>query len=107
MPLRHGLQTAQRYSSLYRPGSPEDTFPYYNPRAQWKELRSVKTPIAVIIGARDEYLDRPVKICMDSFASHAKRAKSFCGVILKGANHGFIKKEDELTRVLVNWMRGL
>ena len=58
VPRAWGFWSARRYLSLYRPGEAEDVFPYYRPNARWAALRGVRAPVAVIVGSRDEYLDR-------------------------------------------------
>lgn len=105
MPLKYGLYTARRYWSLYHPGEAEDVFPYYNFRAGWKELKSVKVPLAVIIGSRDEHLDRPAGDLIRIFSEKAKSAENFSGIVIKNANHGFLKKEKQLSRTIVNWIK--
>lgn len=99
------LFSARRYLSLHAPGTAEDVFPYYNPRAQWKELKSVHTPIAVIIGSRDEYLSMPTKKFIEIFHANAKNAKSFSGIIIKGAGHSFRGKEKELAGKIMDWVK--
>lgn len=99
------LFTARRYLSLHTPGTAEDVFPYYNHNATWKELKSIQVPIATIIGGGDEYLDRSPKSFIETFKKNAKRTKSFSGIIIKGANHGFYGKEKELAQTIINWVR--
>lgn len=105
LPQRYGIQSARRYVSLFQPGTAEDVFPYYNPRARWKELRSIRIPLAVIFGSREQHIDRTAKQLIEVFRKNAKSAESFSGIIIKGANHGFRKKEKELTREIIRWMR--
>ena len=105
VPGAWGFWSARRYISLYRPGQDEDVFPYYRPGARWTALRSVPLPIAAIIGSRDEYLDRPPREVIDAFRRNAVRARSFSGVVLRGARHGFQKRERELAEVIVRWVR--
>lgn len=105
MPQEFGIYTGARYLSLYNPGSREDVFPYYNPRARWKELKRVRTPLAVIFGLRDEYLDRPAKNLIEVFKRNAKSTRSFSGIIVKGAGHGFHRKEKDLARAIMDWIR--
>lgn len=104
---RGSLYTAQRAKSLFTQESNEDMFPYYNRRAPWKELRSVQIPLAVLIGARDEYLDRPAESLTEIFRKNAIRAKSFNGIIIKGAGHSFTGKEKELSKAVVGWIQNL
>ena len=99
------IMSAKRYLSLYSAGSPEDVFPYSDPKARWKELRSVKIPLLVVIGEKDQYLDRKAKDLTDTFAKNAISAKSFAGIVIKNADHGFYKKEKELAKTIVDWIK--
>jgi len=107
VPPAWGFWSARRYISLYRPGEAEDVFPYYRPNARWTALRSVRVPTAVVIGSRDEYLDRRPEHVIEAFRRHAVRARSFTGAVLPGGAHGFQKRERELARFLVGWIRYL
>ena len=105
VPRAWGFWSARRYISLYRPGEDEDVFPYYRPGARWSALRSARLPVAAIIGSRDEYLDcRPQEV-IDAFRRNAVRARPFTGVVLRGARHGFQKRERELADVIVRWVQ--
>lgn len=108
MPQKYGILTAARFLSLYRPGSHEDVFPYYETvshRSRWKELKSVRVPIVVIFGSRDEYLDRPAKKLTEEFKNNATSTREFRGIIIQGANHGFKRKEKELTQAILYWIK--
>jgi len=97
--------TARRALNLFTPGAAEDVFPYYNPKAAWKELKTVRPPLAVIFGSRAETLDRPAKNLIGIFRAHAAWTKSFSGIIIKGADHSFVKKEKELSRAIIRWIK--
>lgn len=105
MPLAYGVMSAERFLSLYRAGSAEDVFPYHNPLASWKELRSIRIPLAVIIGSIDQYRDRPVTDIIEAFCNHADLTKRFTGITIKGANHSFRRKEKELADVIAAWIK--
>ena len=105
VPREWGYWSAQRYISLYRPREIEDVFPYYRPNARWAALRSVRLPIAAIVGDRDEFLDRPAREVIDAFRRNATRARSFTGAVVPGARHGFQNRERELAELLVRWIR--
>lgn len=105
LPHEYGIYTAKRYLSLYSGGTSEDVFPYHNSKARWKELRSVRIPVAVIFGSRDEHLDRPAKKLIEIFRANAGATQSLTGMILKGANHGFYKKEKELAQTIISWLK--
>ena len=105
MPAAYGISSAARFLSMFRPGGAEDVFPYLNPAARWKELKSIRIPIAVVFGSRDAYLDRPAQKIIHLFRANAPLAKAFSGVIIKGANHGFKRKEKELARAIIGWIK--
>jgi pimeloyl-ACP methyl ester carboxylesterase len=107
VPRAWGFWSAPRYISLYRPGEDEDVFPYYRPGARWTALRSVRLPIAAIIGSRDEYLDRRPQELIDAFRRNAIRARPFTGIVIRGARHGFQKRERELADVIARWVSDL
>jgi len=102
VPRAWGLWSAQRYLSLYRPGGIEDVFPYYRAGARWAALRSVRVPVAAIVGARDEFLDRPAADLIDAFANHAAATRSFTGVVIPGAGHGFQGRERALADAILD-----
>jgi alpha-beta hydrolase superfamily lysophospholipase len=105
VPRAFGFWSARRYLSLYRLGETEDVFPYYEPNARWTALRRIRLPLAVIVGSRDEYLDRrPVEL-IAAFARNATRARSFTGIVIPGARHGFQRYEAELARAIVRWVQ--
>jgi pimeloyl-ACP methyl ester carboxylesterase len=104
VPRAWGFWSARRYISLYRPGEAEDVFPYHRPAARWRALRSVRRPVAAIIGSRDEYLDRRPEELVDAFRRNAARAQSFTGVVLRGARHNFAGNERELADAIVRWI---
>ena len=87
------------------PGGREDVFPYYRPRARWTALRSVRLPIAAMVGSRDEFLDRPAQKVIDAFREHASLARSFTGAVVPGGRHGFQTCERELADLIVRWIR--
>jgi acetyl esterase/lipase len=106
VPRAWGHWSARRYISLYRPGETEDVFPYYRPGARWTALRDVRLPIAVIVGSRDEFLDRPAGEVITAFQRNAVRARAFTGAVIPGARHSFQRFERELADMIVRWIRG-
>jgi alpha-beta hydrolase superfamily lysophospholipase len=105
VPREWGFWSARRYLSLFRPGGDEDVFPYYRPGARWTALRSVRVPVAAIVGSRDEYLDRRPQELLEAFRRNASRARSFTGIVVPGARHGFQNRERELADFTVRWIR--
>jgi pimeloyl-ACP methyl ester carboxylesterase len=105
VPAAWGFWSARRYVSLFRPGEAEDVFQYYRANGRWSALRSVRVPIAAIIGGRDEYLDRTPEALLEAFRQNATRARSFSGEIVAGAGHSFVGDERALADVLVRWVK--
>ena len=105
VPRTWGYWSARRYISLYRPGEDEDVFPYYRLGARWTALRSVRLPVAAIVGSRDEFLDRPARELIDAFRLNATRARSFSGTVVPGARHNFQNREQALAELVVRWIR--
>jgi pimeloyl-ACP methyl ester carboxylesterase len=104
VPREFGFRGARRYVSLYRPGEAEDVFQYYRANGRWSALRKVRVPLAVVIGDRDEYLDRPAAVLVEAFARNAPAARSFAGIVIPRAPHGFAGHEEALARALVGWI---
>lgn len=104
VPRAWGFWSARRYVSLFRPGEDEDVFQYYRPNGRWTALRSVRVPLAAIVGARDEYLDRRPEALIEAFRKNATRARSFSGEIVAGAGHSFVGHERALAEALVSWV---
>lgn len=104
MPQEYGIFTAWRFLSMFRAGGAEDVFSYLDPAARWQELKSVRVPVAVVIGSRDKYLDRPAQRIIDIFRANALLAKSFSGAIIKDADHGFKGEEKGLTQEIMGWI---
>ena len=104
VPRAFGFYSARRYLSLYRPGEAEDVFPYYRSGGRWNALRKVRVPLAVVVGSRDEYLDRPAAALVEAFARNATAARSFTGIVIPRASHGFAGHEAPLARALARWI---
>jgi pimeloyl-ACP methyl ester carboxylesterase len=105
VPRAWGFWSARRFISLYRPGEAEDVFPYYRLATGWPALRRVRVPLAVIVGGRDEYLDRRPEALTTAFGRNAIRARSFRGIVVPRADHGFRGHERALVREIVRWAR--
>ena len=104
VPRAFGFWSAQRYLSLYRPGGIEDVFPYYRSSARWSALRRVRLPVPAIVGSRDEFLDRPARALIDAFARNATSARSFTGIVIPRAHHGFQGQEPDLVHAMLRWI---
>lgn len=97
--------TAGRYLSLFKPGSKEDLFPYYNPNASWKTFKKVRVPTLMVLGEDDEYLDRSAEEIIEAFKQNAHPETKLVTRLIPGADHGFKDREDRLAKDMLTWMR--
>ncbi len=99
--LGHVPITAGSYNSLFRENSNMDQFPHYElKKEKWKHLRKIKVPSIVLIGEKDEYFSAPLRKIKSFFE---KEFPNIPFVIVKGANHGFMKKEKEMAKEVVKF----
>lgn len=95
---------AERFLSIAREGSREDTFPYYNPRRKFYWAKKIRVPVLMLIGREEQHADRPVAEILEAFKKQIS-GRFFSGKIIKGADHGFAEKEKELARTIANWIK--
>lgn len=96
--------TPKRFLSLYQENSAEDVFPYYQKNPKFAILAKIKKPLMVVMGAADEYSDRPVPEIIKILKKH-QRSKNFRAVIVPRAFHSFGGKEKEFIREVANWIK--
>jgi alpha-beta hydrolase superfamily lysophospholipase len=97
--------SAERFWSIAREGSKEDTFPYYNQKIKFYWAKTVRLPVFVVIGEKDQHADRPIKEILEAFKKQIPQ-KWFSGAIIKDADHGFSDKENILAVKLGGWIKG-
>ncbi len=95
--------SAARFLSIAKEGMNEDTFPYYDSKRKFRWAKNVRLPILVIIGSKEQFADRPVAEIMERFRREIP-AKYFSGKTIKGASHGFRKREKELGGEMARWI---
>lgn len=104
VPAAWGPWTNQRYVSLFTPGSVEEVFPYHRLGGRWTFLKTTKIPMMLVSGERDEYLDQPARKIMKLFQKKALATKSFTGVVIPGAGHGFHHHQRQLVSAIGRWL---
>lgn len=97
--------TPKRFLSLYTPG-PEDQFDYGEKSPKLPYFSTITKPVYVIIGEKDEFLDRKAASFLRVFET-LTRSLSFKGEIIADANHSFKDKEKELSHMLTVWCLSL
>lgn len=103
--LDYKMYSARRFISLYNPGEAEDVFPVYDPNARWTAMKSLRIPLAVVFGSRDEHMDRSAKSLIRLYREKARNVRAYKGVIIPGARHSFKRYERELASFIVQWIR--
>ncbi|MDO8558600.1 MAG: alpha/beta fold hydrolase [bacterium] len=101
------IMTARRYLSLHTPGGAEDTFPYAYKGRGFRELKTIRIPVSVILGEKDSYLDRPAKDLIKVFKKNTLRAKTFHGVSIKGGDHSYYGREREFANAVTDWAKNI
>lgn len=100
------IYTASRLLSLANDNSVEQLFPNRNFSGPLRVFSRIKAPVIVIFGDKDDYLkvDRVLpQDLVDSFAKYAKN-KDFTSFIGVACDHSFTDHEEELGKVLIDWI---
>ncbi len=79
---------AQRFLSLYTPGSPEDLFPYYDAARKPHGYSSLTLPVLALFAGEDEHADRPAEEIEAWFRKHS-HSRHFASLIVPGVGHSF------------------
>lgn len=98
--------TPERFLSLYRKGSSEDVFPYYQEHPKFTVFTKISQPLLVVMAGADEYADRPVGEIIGAFRKY-QRSSNFRSAVIPGAFHSFGGKEKEFVGEVVNWIKTL
>lgn len=96
--------TARRFLSYADPKNAEARVFNYN--SLMKEFGSIRLPILAVFGSRDEGAVLPVKRLLDILEEKTS-SKSFGRLVIKGGDHVFWGKEDEVARDVIAWAKGL
>jgi alpha-beta hydrolase superfamily lysophospholipase len=94
---------AQRFLSLAEKGSSEDIFPYDNPKDPFTTFSSVGVPMLIILGDKDEYLDRPAEEVLRVLRDKAKVPVGTS--VVRGAFHNFTGFEKQVVADIVGWVQ--
>ena len=95
------LLDAQRFLSLYTPGSAEDIFTYYQPDKPPEQLRKVTLPKLILIAEKDQYADRPTTEIAEWFSVQATAASV---KLIKDSSHFMTNKDDEVRSLISGWL---
>jgi len=98
--------TPKRYVSLYEKGSKEDVFDYGDENPQMKIFSQIKKPLLIILGEKDEHVDRPVADIVRVF-DEKTTSQNYKSLIIPNALHGFEGLEQDLAVTICSWVKTL
>jgi pimeloyl-ACP methyl ester carboxylesterase len=104
IPKSYKLDTmsAARFLSLVDSSKVESRiFNYELPKL--KEFSAIKVPTIAFFGTKEQYAIKLVSEYMNILSKNSN--SNFTPVIIKGANHGFWKREDVLADYIVKWIK--
>jgi alpha-beta hydrolase superfamily lysophospholipase len=78
----------------------------FNYDGELKEFGSITTPVLAVFGSEEENKLMPVKRYLEILDVKSGSCR-FRGLEIKGANHSFEGKEDELSEEVYGWISGL
>ncbi len=106
VPVDPGFLTYDRFLSMYTPGMPEDMFPYYAD-VKWGRFSKITKPLLVVVGEKDEWLDRPVEKYFAGFAANAHQKAKLKTAMVPGSDHSYIGFEKVFTKKVLQWIQTL
>ncbi len=87
-------------------GSKEsDIFPIFD-NGDFEKLKSIKIPALAFYGEKEDTLVYSAQKDLEIVASHLKNKKSKT-LIIKGADHTYFGKEDEMARAIIDWLKNI
>ena len=105
------------YQSLYDTINPDgdyNCFPFLeeldkiklSKKKLFRMYHSIHKPTMVLYGSKDEYLMGSTSKTMECLKKHSGSPEKFTFKVINGANHVFTKQQQELAKVLANYLRG-
>lgn len=98
--------TPNRYISLHKAGTAEDTFDYGDAAPKLTYFKSIKQPLFVIFGEKDEYADRPVADILKVYDAH-QQSKNYKSAIVPGGMHGLDGAEQKGVQLIADWIKSI
>ena len=96
--------TPRRFLSIFSPYSAEDIFDYGDKKPKLNAFSRIKKPLLIVVGEKDENLDRPVERVLSVYKEHTTSAR-FASAIIPNGLHSFNGKEKELVATIIDWVR--
>lgn len=110
--LSANVQSWRAFYDIANPDGDYNVFPFLevmrrlrlSRRARFRFLRGIRKPTFILYGDRDEYCYGNVPRCVAILADALGARTNFELGILKDADHGFTGREEELARLIIDWM---
>lgn len=95
---------AQRFLSLFTQDSEEEIFMYAQPDKEPLTLKKVDIPMLIVFAEKDEYADRDTREIQAWFESQIASESQYS--IIQDSLHSFYRKEQEVSSVIKDWLKG-
>lgn len=99
--------SAQAFLEGRVPGSPADVLPLTNNPKQYPALASINVPLLVFFGDHDEINVHTVPEDLAIIKTKATNSPQVTTTIIKGANHMYHNQEENVAKVILNWLTQL
>lgn len=94
------------YSGYFIEEGVGNLFPYHNPNnPNWSVVESVTEPQLLLFGEQDPYIKPSVTKAVELFGQKTK--SKFESKIISGASHSYLGYEDELVKIIIDWIKRL
>lgn len=100
------LMSAFTYVDHYKVNGDHDIFPYRDPQADFKAVRSIEVPIFVGIGSEDEYIVDSTQSTIDILKANTT-SPNFGSTVISGASHDYAGHEQKLIEEIINWLKNI
>ncbi len=99
------LLSSQTFLDLFEEGGPADILPLYRKPVCIPALATIKQPLLILFGERDDVAIDDIPTDLANFVAQAKNAKKITTKIIAGAPHSYENHEQELAETLVHWIK--
>ncbi len=96
--------SAETYWHYTNPQSNTWVFNFTSPKLEFKNFNKIKASILVVVPENDVATGVPQEKAM-AMLKERTVSKDFASVIIRNAVHNFASKEDELTDVIMDWLK--
>jgi pimeloyl-ACP methyl ester carboxylesterase len=97
--------SSQTFLDLFEDGSPADNLPLLRNPEAFEALSKIQVPIFAFMGQNDDIEIRTLEEDLELIKQKATSSTSFTTNILEGANHTYRNKEQELSLMILEWLK--